>query len=179
MLNRFGATIFSLGLIVFPLFSRAENTISFAQKWCIDGTFQFVVEGSFPSLSAPYETCFTLSSDEMYSAPLQTNQKMNRPVGNFVDYLVKNILKRSDLSHKNIPLSGKRKYLVTAGSCLSNQFFTVQMSFLSLPAKYVNPARDQCRFEQSYEIASDLPLSGVYPRANGQTVQDFISELLK
>jgi len=158
----------------------ADNNLHVAQRWCADGSFQFLVEGSGPSLPGPYETCVTLSSDGMRSADsIRFNRKVNAPVGNFVDYILKNILGRNDISHRDLRLGGPRKYLVRAGSCLSNQFFSVEISFPYLPANNVNPARAQCQFEQSIAIESDLPLAGVYPRARGQSVQNFISDLMK
>jgi hypothetical protein len=159
--------------------SYSDDNLHVAQRWCVDGTFQFLVEQSGPSLPGPMESCFTISSDGMQSAgPITVNRQMNTPVGNFVDYILKYILGTNNMTYRDLRMPVQREYLAKVGSCGSKQFFAVdEIRFPYLPANNVNPARDQCQFGQSLEIKSDLPLAGVYLRENGQSLQNFVSAL--
>lgn len=151
--------------------AHAKNNIYITQKWCALGGFQLVIENPEKPQPMQKEPCATLTKDGMIApTPIEFTRRTNGPAGNFVNYVLKNLLGRADITYRNFPFADKREFFVRSGTCKDVEIFVVE------PALTTSDSTP-CHFSDPVKITSDLPLTGVYLRLSNISLTDFVSEL--
>lgn len=148
--------------------------VEVVQQFCVENNFRIVVDTPESASTADSETCFTLAADVMQSqVPIKLDRRAVMPLGNFYDTILELALREKNLSFRDSP-GALREYTVRSGSCLNNKFFAVESA---LQPNGASRAREKCRWEEATSVRSFLPLTGVYPRVAGESLDSFLKKL--